>query len=248
MARHPTARRTHRPAPSSDDVFVERVLETSAWARTHQRAIITLSITVLVLAVGVLWYRNYRGQLRERAATELAQLRQTVSSGNDALALRDLERFVERFDGTPSAPEARLMLAQAYLDSSQPPRAIETIQNLAGDLDEPLGPASAFLLADAHEAANQLDRAEEVLQRIADRAPFLFEKERALDAVARIRMERGDPAGAAQAYDRLLELLPANNPDRVIYEMRRAEAHARALAGPRAPVVTPDSASPASLP
>lgn len=228
MPRHPTARRIHRPPATSDDVFIERVLETSAWAKTHQRLLIGVTVGIVLLLVLGLWYRNYRSELRAAAATELTQIRQTLISGNDALAIRDLEGFLDRYGSTPSAPEARLLLAQALLQTNDHTRAGQVIESQTGDLDEPLGVASAFLLADAHEAGNRFEQAEQVLLRIADRARFTFQKERALDAVARIRLERGDAAGAVQAYDRLLEVLGTDSQERVIYEMRRAEAHARA--------------------
>jgi predicted negative regulator of RcsB-dependent stress response len=227
MPRHPTARRIHRPAPASDDVFVERVLETTVWAKTHQLPLIITAVAVVAIVGLGLFYRNYRTQLRTEAATQLTQIRQTVLSGNQALASRDLEQYLETFGGTPSAPEARLMLAQSYLLDGQAPKAIEVLENQAGDLRHPMGTAAAFLLADAYENASQLDRAETVLLRIASGAPFDFEKERAWDGVARLRLERGDAAGAVQAYDRLLEVLASNNPDRSVYEMRRAEAQAR---------------------
>jgi tetratricopeptide (TPR) repeat protein len=230
MVRHPTARRVHRPA-DADDVFVERVLETTVWARTHQRRIVIFGVTALVLALSFLWYRNFRSTLSERAASELTTVRQTVLSGNMALAVRDLETYLETYGGTPQAREARLLLGQSYLETNQPQKAVETIQAQAGNLGDPLGPSSAFLLADAHEALGDFPRAEEVLLRIADGAPVSFQKERALDAVARIRTERGDAAGAVAAYDRLLALLSETSPDRVVYDMRRAEAQARASAG-----------------
>lgn len=229
--RHPTARRTHRPQPTSDDLFVEKVLETTVWARSHRRALIAGSIALVVLLTSALWYRSYRAQRTDRAATELTQIRQTLLTGNDALAIRDLETFLDRYGGTPSEPEARLMLGQALLNTSQPQRAIEVVEPQAGNLRRPLGPAAAFLLADAYESATQLDRAEAVHLNIAERAPFLYQQQRALDAAARLRIERGDDTGAVQLYDRLLALLPADNPDRMVYEMRRAEARARAGAG-----------------
>ncbi|MGH7554192.1 MAG: CDC27 family protein [Longimicrobiales bacterium] len=232
MARHPTARRLHqRPATTADDVFIERVLETTVWARTHQRWILIAGATALAMFLIFLWYGNRRDRITERAALELTVVRQTMQSGNDALAVRDLERFVESYGSTPSAPEARLMLAEAYLDSNQAQKAITATQDQANDLESHTGVAAAFLQAEAHEVLNQFQQAEAVLLRVADRASFTFQKERALDAVARIRTEHGDAAGAVQAYDRLLELMPRDNQNRIVYEMRRAEAQARATSG-----------------
>lgn len=230
MARHPTARRTQRPASTDDDAFIERVLETTAWAKTHQRVLVWGGIALLILAGSFLWYRNYRTTLAANAAADLTTVRQTVISGNDALAVRDLERFLEQYGSTPSAAEARLMLGQGYLATNQPQEAVEAVREQAEGLDDPLGPPAALLLAAGLESVNQFERAEAVLLRVADAAPLMSQKEQALDALARNRMERGDAAGAAQAYDQLLELLPENSPARPVHEMRRAEARARATA------------------
>ncbi len=228
MARHPTARRVHRPPATADDAFIERVLESSVWVKQHQRTLTILGVVAVLLILGFFWYRNQRERVMESAATQLTEVRQTMLSGNQALAIRDLERFLRTYGRTPAAPEARVLLAQAYLESNQPQKAITAIQNDASDLNAPLGPSAAFLLAESYEVTSQFDRAEEIYLRVADRAPFVFQKERALDAVARIRTERGNTTGAVEAYDRLLEMLPADNPDRAVFEMRRAEAQARA--------------------
>lgn len=231
MARHPTARRTQRAAPTEDDAFIERVLETTAWAKTHQRTLLWGGVALLILVGSFVWYRNYRATLEANAAAQLNTVRQTVASGNHALAVRDLERYLEQYNSTPSAPEARLMLAQEYLATNQPQEAIETVRDQAQDLDEPLGPPAAFLLAAGLESVNQFEPAETVLLRVAESAPLMSQKEEALDALARNRMERGDDAGAAQAYTQLLELLPEDSPARQVHQMRRAEAQARATAG-----------------
>jgi predicted negative regulator of RcsB-dependent stress response len=232
MARHPTARRTHRPQPAADDIFVERVLETTVWARRNRRLLVGGAIAAAILIAGVLYYRHYNRVLRESAAMELLQVRQSAQSGNPALAIRDGEAFLARFGRTPSAPEGRLLLGQAYLESNQATEAIETLQGAAGNLNDANGVDSAFLLAAAYEVATRYDEAERTYLRIAERARFDFQKERALDSAARVRMERGNPAGAAELYDRLVALLPAENPDRAVFEMRRAEARAAASTRP----------------
>lgn len=231
MARHPTARRAHRPAPSDDDAFIERVLETSVWAKTHQRLLVWGGILVLILIGSFFWYRNYRATLNANAAADLTTVRQTVISGNHALAVRDLEQFLAQYGGTTSAAEGRLMLAEEYLATNQPQQAVNAVSEQALHLDEPLGPPAAFLVAAGLESVNQFERAESVLLRVASEAPLTSQRERALDALARNRMERGDAAGAAQAYDQLLEMLPDNSPARPVHEIRRAEAQARATAG-----------------
>ncbi|MCI0432447.1 MAG: tetratricopeptide repeat protein [Gemmatimonadetes bacterium] len=228
MARHPTAHRVPRDAPSSDDAFVARVLETSVWAKQNTRRLFIAIFAVLVLVLGISYYRNYTTRLHDRAETELTQIRPTVLSGNAALAVRDLEAFVDRFGSTPAAREARLLLAQAYLETAQPRLAIAQVQDLAAEPSDPMGFAAGLLLGAAHEALAEPDQAAEAYLRLADGARFPFQRAAALDAAARIRFEQGNAAAAVQIYDRILSLIPGNDPDRPIYELRRAEAAARA--------------------
>jgi tetratricopeptide (TPR) repeat protein len=228
MTRHPVSRRVHRQETQPDDVFVERVLETSAWASTHARLLIIGAAVVAVLLVSVLWIRSSRAADRAASATELTTLRQTVQAGNPAVAIRDLQSFLDRFGGTPAGTEARLLLARAHLQAGQGQEAIDAVETQARDLTEPLGTPAAFLLGSAYESLTRWDDAEQTYLRIADAAPFDFQKIQALENAARIRIERGEPAGAVELYERLIGLLPVTSPERSVYEMRKAEAAALA--------------------
>jgi tetratricopeptide (TPR) repeat protein len=244
MARHPAARRVHRTPEAPDDAFVAGVLETSVWARRHGRLLILGGLVVALLVLGFVWYRVQRSATREAAAAELSQVRQSALMGNFALAIRDLEGFLQRYDGTPAGREARVLLAQAYLEMGQPQQAIDTAERLARDPGQPLGPSAAFLVAAAYEANNQLAEAEGVYLRVADRARFLFQQLEALDNAARLRLEQGNAAGAAELYQRAADTIPPDRPqDRSVFEMRRAEALAQAQAG-TAPAAAPAPAEP----
>jgi len=228
MARHPAARRVKREQTQPDDVFVERVLETSVWAQENSRRLIFGTIAVLIVLGTFLWYRNYRVVLRERAETQLSTVRQAVLSGNAALAIHDLEQFLSSYGGTSAAPEARLLLGRAYLENAEPQKAIDLLSSGNVALDRPMGVPTAFLLASAYEAAEQDDQAVAEYMRIASGAPHEYQRQDGLEAAARIRLQTGDPAGALELYDRLIETLPDSDPQKQIIELRRGEAAARA--------------------
>lgn len=236
MPRHPTARKVARDERVVEDPFIARALEFAAWARANSRAIIIGGAALAIVVVGLLIYRNNREVIREQAATELGEVRQAVLTGNTALAVRELESFISRFGGTESADEARLLLASTHLEAGQAQQAVEAVEPLARDLDDPLGVPAALLQGAAYEAANDPARAEAIYLRVADDADAVFQRREALDAAARLRMQTGNPAGAAELYRRLIEITPADQPIRAIYEMRLGEAVA--AAGP-APAVTP---------
>lgn len=227
MARHPIAHRVPR-SDATDDVVIARLLELSAWARNHTRAL-TIGLVALVGAILIAAYvRNFQATARAAAETRFVAVQQTVASGNTALAIRDLEAFLATHGRTDVADEARILLAQSYLAEGQPQKAIEAIDELASSIGKGLGTTAALLKAAALEADGRTDEAEALYLRVADRARYDYERMEALEAAARIRMDRGDAAGASELYDRLVALADDGSAEKAVYQMRLAEAKARA--------------------
>lgn len=223
---HPSARRVHREG-HDEDVFVTGVLESGVWAKNHGRNLLIAGIATLVLVAGILYYRNWRASLNDRAAAELTTVRQTMLQGNRELAVRDLKQFVTKYGSASSVDEARLMLAQAYLESGQPLPAIEAVKPIAGDPAKASGATAALIMGAAYEAGKQLDKAEHAYLEVADKARFGFEKRDALDRAASLRLQKGNGVGAAELYERAMKTLPEDDTEeRAIYQMRMAEATA----------------------
>ena len=88
------------------------------------------------------------------------------------------------------------------------------------------------MLAAAQEANKQPEQAERTYLRLADNAVFDFQKREALDRAARLRLDRGNAAGAAQLYERIIATFdeddPQNAVERAVYQMRLAEIRAQA--------------------
>src|SRR5690606_29297440 len=152
--------------------------------------------------------RSTRASDRARADLEINTLRQTAQAGNPAVAIRDIQAFLASYGSTPAAEEARLLLAQSYLEANQPQQAVDALRASAADVVEPLGVQAAFLMGAAYEAMNDYDGAERVYLRVADGAPFDFQRVQALEHAARVRIERGNATAAAELYDRLIAMLP----------------------------------------
>lgn len=227
MARHPTSRRVQRDAHTDEDAFIAKVMETVAWAKENSRRLTIAAIVLIIATLSLLYYRNQSTRLRDRAETELSQVRTAALAGNAALAIRDLEAYLARFGNTAAAPEARLLLGKAYIETGDTQGAIDLLRDQANDLGSPMGVATAMLLAAAYEAAGQPDEAVATYLRVADGARVEYEQAIALEAAARLRFSQGDAAEAATLYDRILGILPEESPDRQLIEMRRAEAAAR---------------------
>lgn len=230
MTRHPTSSRVHRET-EPDDAFIARILELTAWGKGNSRLLVIGATVLAVLIAGGAYYLNYQRTIRTQAAIEIMNVRQVAATGNNALAVRDLQGFLNRFDGTPSADEARVLLGQVHLQAGDVEQAVAVLEPLARNPSRSNGAAAAFLLAAAHEHAEAYDAAESVYLSVSERAELTFQRRDALDAAARLRLERGDAAGAASLYRQLIEDMPESDPDRAIYEMRMAEAEARASYG-----------------
>lgn len=230
MAKHPTSRRVHREH-HDDDAFVAAAVEGSVWARENSR-ILTIAAIVAVVAIGgFLYMRNFQQQKAAQAATELSAVRQTVMDGNRQLAMKDLRNFVTKYGNTPSADEARLLLAQVYMEEGKPGEAVNVVKKMAGDPGEAGGATAALLLGAAYEGSKQVDQAERTYLDVADEARFGFEKREALERAAAIRLSKGNVPGAAELYERAMNTLPEDSPDRATYQMRIAEARAAAGRG-----------------
>lgn len=218
-------------AAGADDVMAARALEFAHWARNNIRLIVIGAVVLLVLVGGLIFYRVDQERRQQRAATEFMALEATVASGNVQLATRDLERFVRRFEGTTAADEATIALAQLQLRNGEAAKAVATLQPLASDVDgSPLGPQAALLQAAAQQAAGQTDAAIATYQRVADEATLDFHRKEALATAATLREQKGDWAGAAQQYQRLITATEEGSMERSLYEMRLAEAQAHAAA------------------
>lgn len=228
MAKHPNA--PHHGAEDPDDRFVAGVVAAGDWFQRNSRLVTIAAIALFLLVAGSLYWVRYQRTLREAASAELNAIRQTVASGNTPLALRDLSAFLESFGDTPSGREGRLIMAQLLLFEGRNDEALDAAAPLAEDLEEPLGINAARLVAAAHEQAGRLAEAEAEYLRISERGGRAFERNRALADAARVRMHRGDAAGAAELYRRALEAVPANDPQVPFLRLRLGEAEAQAAA------------------
>lgn len=227
--RHPSSRRggtskDHEP----DDVFIARLVELSTWAKANSQTLVIFGVVLALIVGGILYYVNFQQTLEDQAVLQLEQLHQTVAAGDPAAARAELQQFLARFGGTPSAGEARLLLAGLHIREGQHDQAIEVLDASDIALSEPMGVQIETLRGKALEAAGQVEEAEQAYLRVADAATLPFNQVAALDDAARVRTSRGDHAGAAELYDRILDVLDQTHPDRGVYELRRAEARAAA--------------------
>ena len=232
----PPRSRASLAAADSDDIVAVRALQFTEWARRNARWIIAGTVVAAIVVGYLLWYRMDRAQQAERAAAAYVQVEQAVVAGNPAAATTALQNFIQRFDGTPEADEARLMLARLQLEAGQPARAIEALQPFTDRFGAgPLGAQGGLLLGAAQAEAGQRDAAIATYLRVADEARMQFRQEEALSQAAILRLQTGNAAGAAELYRRLVDMAEEASLERSVYEMRLAEAEGQAMASGAAP-------------
>ena len=222
--RHPGARRTRQESSHEpDDVFLAKVLHIGKWAEANQQLLTVLIVVAAIFVAGLLYYRNYRSSLNLQASQQLETVYQTVAINDTEGAVNELTTFLERFGGTAYEGEARLLLGELYLRDGLSEQAQAVLEPLGTSPRGPIELQGAALLAAAYEQEGRSEEAEDLYLSIADRSDLDFQVRNSLAAAARIRGNRGDTQGAIELYQRALEGLPEESPDRGLYEMRIAE-------------------------
>jgi len=222
--KHPGARRRAKDKDHDpDDVFIAKTLELSQWAQSNQQLLTMLGVVLILAVAGGIYYANYRTGLSQQAGNQLEQIHQTIALQDREGAKSELATFLQRFDGTAYAGEARLLLGELYLETDDAQQALAVLEPLAGSPRDPLELQAASLLAAAYEQEGRWEDAEETYLTIADRSELDFQVRDALEAAARIRADRGDAEGAMALYERILEDLPEDAQNRGFYQMRLAE-------------------------
>jgi len=232
MAAQSIASRPRRPQQTEpDDAVLARALQFAEWARKNVILIVTGGVLVVLLLGGLFWYRTDQAARLDRAAIEFMALEQTVRGGDESIAVRDLQQFIQLHEGTPYADEARIMLGQLHIEAQRADEAITVLRPIADRMERsPVGAAGALLLGAAQEAAGRPQEAIDTYLRVGDRAELEFRREEGLSSAAILREQTGDFAGAATLYQRLIDAAAAGSPERALYEMRLTEATARAAA------------------
>ena len=208
----------------AEDVFVEKTMEFAQWAKDNSQILILAGIILVVVVAGAIYYFNYRTSWEDQAVARLEQVQASLGFGDRETAKADLYQYVEQFQGSVYALEARLTLGQTLLEDDEPEEAIEVLAPAVREMDsQPIGLQAAFLMASAYEEAGQVEDAEGLYLRIANETELDFQIYEALAGAARLRKAEGDLEGAAELFEEVLSNLEEGAPERTFWEMRLAE-------------------------
>ena len=223
--KHPGARRrSQKKDHDPDDVFIAKTLEVSQWAQNNQQLLTVLGVILILGVAALVYYGNYRSTVAQQAGTQLEQIHQTIALQDREGAKAELSTFLQRFDGSAYAGEARLLLGELYLETGEPQQALAVLEPMAASPRDPLELQAAGLLAAAYEQEGRWEDAVGLYLEIADRSDLDFQIRDALESAARIRTTQGDAEGAITLYQRLLDGVGEDEAQlRGRYEMRLAE-------------------------
>ena len=193
--------------------------------RAHSRTAIIALVGAAAVAGAVALYGWSKGKESVRAEQALFDAQRTLGGGNLAQAQTELQKLSTRYDGTPAAIQANILLAQVMYDQGKYAEGLAILGKLENDVEDDTRPAVHALRAAGHEqlgkpadAAAEYLRAAAATQFALDRANFQANAARAY-MVAGNRSEAQrlwtelarDPQGpvAGEARVRLGELTAA---------------------------------------
>ena len=208
-----------------DDAMALRAAALSAWAKRNARMIIGISAVALVVVGGLLVWKYSQAQRRAAAAENLMSLRANPTVVT-AAGTRQLEGFIERYDGTTEADEARLMLAETRLNAGNPKAAIADLTRLAGS-GSSLAAQAGMMLGSAHAQAGDRPAAIRAYEQAAEKTRLRYQRFEALGQAALQHEVAGNHAAAAEIYRRLLGEAEPGSTQATVVEMRLTEALAR---------------------
>jgi len=210
---------------SGEDVFVESATRAWTWVNENLTTFILLIAGLALVVLGSLYYVNFRASVQEQAAAELAGLR--MSGAAPEALIPELEAHVERFDGTKSADEARIVLGRMYLNGGQPGEAIRALEEVVAPANHPVGYAARSLRAAAHEATGDTEAALSTWQALGRSARFGFQRRHASAEAARILAENGRLQEAAAILSRIADEAADDPAEAGVYRIRLGEINGR---------------------
>lgn len=185
--------------PSREESIVE-------WFQRNGRTI-TVSAVVVVVAAGAYWYYNRSIELKNQAAERaLNTALQSVTAGNQALAVSDLQKVADQYGDTQSGVEAGLLLAQLDYNAGKVDAGLAALKKLQGSKAANMDATSIYSLqGDGQMQAGKAADAAASYQKAAEVATSDDEKAYQQSKAARAFLTAGDTASAAKLWQSLVD-------------------------------------------
>jgi tetratricopeptide (TPR) repeat protein len=157
---------TTRPqaAPDRRQTFIDWLQVNTQW----------VSIAAVVVALGAIafWFIHRSAQIRETNASKaLSTAKSSLASGNQALALSDLQRVVDRWPNTGAGLEASMTLATLNYEQGKYQDGIKILEKETRESRADVALSSLYsLIGDGYAQLKKLPDAAKAYERAADAA------------------------------------------------------------------------------
>jgi predicted negative regulator of RcsB-dependent stress response len=178
------------------------------WTRLNANALAIGAVVVLV-AGGSYWFYQRSQQLRDSQAEKaLMNAKESMASGNVALAQSDLQKLRARWASTPAGISAAMLLAQIDYDTGKYQDGVSLLKQVEGEsAAAPVRPTIVSLEGDGYAQMGKLADAAKAYEAAAAAAPYATEKSFQRAKAARTYQAAGDTSKARQIWSDL-----ANDP------------------------------------
>jgi tetratricopeptide (TPR) repeat protein len=157
---------------------------------------------VVVVAAAGYWFWTRSNQIKaERSSRDLLAARQSIATGNAPLAQSDLQKLVDRYEGTTAATQASLLLAELSYEKGEYPKGIDALQKAK---DAKFAASRVWsLIGDGQLQLGKVDEATASYQKAADVADTDGEKAMAMAKKARAYMSVNKVEDARKVWSEL---------------------------------------------
>ena len=174
------------------------------WFHINSR-MVGLGAAVVVIAALGFWFVK-RTQMNEtiNSDRQLLVAKQSLTSGNEALALADLKKVVDKYGDKPAGVEAGMTIATTQMSKGDYKGAVAGLKDLAHKAPSgSMGASVHSLLGDALSQAGQAAEAAAEYDAAAAQTSLILEKTMYEAKAARAYAAAGKSAEAKKLYERL---------------------------------------------
>ena len=173
------------------------------WFTVHTRQI-TWAVIVLAVVIGGIWfYERSQAIKSQRAEAAYFQARQAVEAGNLPLGVSDLQKVINRYEGTPAGTQSAMTLAQAYYDQNKFKEGIAALKKAESKAPKEFQASIHVLEAAGYEGLKDLANAAEQFKLAATTTRFPNDKSEYLASAARDYQAAGKAAEAKAIWTEL---------------------------------------------
>jgi tetratricopeptide (TPR) repeat protein len=173
------------------------------WLMLHRREVAWAVVALAVIISSFWFYQRSQSLKSQRAETAYFQARQSAAAGNLPLAVSDLQKVVNRYEGTNAGTQAALALAQALYDQKKFKEGVAVLKKAEAKAPADFKPSIHVLEAAGYEELKNLVAAAEQYKLAADVTRFPVDKAEYQASAARDYTAAGKTAEAKAIWTQL---------------------------------------------